>query len=63
MEQGEETFIDEDHTKKLKQNFEYINQNHAYHIVIINTAVNTHQMQPSKLQFFTNCNTHTMQHP
>jgi len=48
--------------KKLKQNFEYINQYHVYHIIIIYTAVNTHKMQSSKSQIFTNGNTHTMQH-
>jgi hypothetical protein len=44
MEQGEKTFIHEDHTKTFKQNFEYINQNHAYHIITINNAVNTCKM-------------------
>jgi len=48
MEQGKKTFIHKDGTKKFKQNFDYINQNHAYHIITINTAVNTHKMQPSK---------------
>ena len=64
MEQGQKTFIHEDHTKKkqLKQNCEYINQYHAYHISITNTAVNTCKMKPFKLQIFTNGNTHTMQH-
>jgi hypothetical protein len=58
MEQGEKTFIHEDDTKKFKQNFKCINQNHAYHITTIDTAVNTCKMQPSKLQIF-----HKQQHP
>jgi len=47
--------------KKCKQNFERTNQNHAYHIIITNTAVNTRKMQPSKYQICRNGITHTMQ--
>jgi len=39
MEQGQKTFMKI--IQKTKQNCEYINQYHAYHIIIINTAVNT----------------------